>query len=181
MSGVFKDFAWLEGLRVHINHMGRGIGRFLISKAMEISRSKVIRLLIRKDNKPSLALATSLSFRQIDKIYYHEGTSKSFSEILKLSQARVGALICRSFKESWLRLYCCILKLQRNSRHVGCAMRVRCLLYCLLLEISVTFRAPQPLLRLKENKRDPTVWIYGQMDMVSKRVLPRLSFYLRFG
>ena len=103
MSGVFKDFAWLEGLRVHINHMGRGIGRFLISKAMEISRSKVIRLLIRKDNKPSLALATSLSFRQIDKIYYHEGTSKSFSEIsMSLGLRKTKETLQCGYMDRWI-------------------------------------------------------------------------------
>ncbi len=99
---VFEDFAWLEGLRVNISHRRRGIGRLLTLKAMEISRSKVIRLLIRKNNKPSLALATSLSFRQIDKIYYHGGTSKSFSEIsMSLGLKRAKETLQCGYMDGW--------------------------------------------------------------------------------
>lgn len=99
---VFKDFVWFEGLRVHKDYRRKGIGRLLTTKAMEISDGKTIRLLIHEHNKPSMALSTSLGFRQIDKIYYHSGREREFSKVvetLKLKKVKVD--LQKGYMDGW--------------------------------------------------------------------------------
>ncbi|MCE4608416.1 MAG: GNAT family N-acetyltransferase [Caldisphaeraceae archaeon] len=79
---IFKGFAWLEGIRVKQELRRKGIGIGLTRKGIEMSGMKVFRLMTNERNVPSIQLAKSLGFKEIDDIYYvHQGLEAEAREI----------------------------------------------------------------------------------------------------
>ncbi|MGQ9700802.1 MAG: GNAT family N-acetyltransferase [Candidatus Bipolaricaulaceae bacterium] len=66
---------WLEGLRVHPDHQGKGIAKTLARAQLELAlawHAHTIRLATVEANEPSLHIATELGFRPLARFFYAE-------------------------------------------------------------------------------------------------------------
>jgi ribosomal protein S18 acetylase RimI-like enzyme len=81
---LFEDFAWLEGVRVKQEIRRKGIGKLLARNAMDLSNKRVFRLVANEKNVPSIQLARSLGFREIDEFNFISfGMEASYDQIVK--------------------------------------------------------------------------------------------------
>ncbi|MGC9072347.1 MAG: GNAT family N-acetyltransferase [Acidilobus sp.] len=88
------DATWLEGIAVRPDIRRKGMGRQLALYAIELSGGSLFRVMASVRNVPSVSLANSLGFREVDRVYFSEGRRASPSEIareLGLTESRLPA------------------------------------------------------------------------------------------
>jgi predicted acetyltransferase len=100
---LFKEFSWLEGLRVREDSRRKGVATELTRMAIHLSGKKIIRLMILESNAPSRDLANKLNFMEIDRVYYKMGENMDFESLIKKYGLRkMGYTLKENFVDSWV-------------------------------------------------------------------------------
>lgn len=99
-----EDSYWLEGIAVSNDIRRKGVGRQLALHVIELTGGRVFRVMASERNVPSNALALSLGFKEVDRVYFSDGASYSAPELasrLGLSQGGADDLPGPGFVDSW--------------------------------------------------------------------------------
>ncbi|MGI0101577.1 MAG: GNAT family N-acetyltransferase [Nitrosotalea sp.] len=59
----FEKEAWVEGMRVHPQYRKKGFGTRMLNHAESVIQTRVIRLIIESENRPSMRLAESMGYK----------------------------------------------------------------------------------------------------------------------
>ncbi|MFN3346465.1 MAG: GNAT family N-acetyltransferase [Candidatus Bipolaricaulaceae bacterium] len=87
---------WLEGLRVHPDHQGKGIAKALAQAQLEralAQKPRTIRLATVEENVASLHIARALGFKEVARFFYLEADVEN--------RAFPSSLRPASFEEAW--------------------------------------------------------------------------------
>lgn len=85
---------WLEGLRVHPDHQGKGIAKALARAQLELAlarRAHTVRLATVEANEASLHIAKELGFRPAARFFYAEAEAQKPQESQRLQRPALSA------------------------------------------------------------------------------------------
>lgn len=165
---------WLEGLRVHPDHQGKGIAKTLARAQLELAlawHAHTIRLATVEANEPSLHIATELGFRPLARFFYAEAEVRKPENSPRLQQPALSA--AQKFLDSSPAL-------REGQNLIGLGWRFRSLSPELLAELAQkdalfsTGTPPQALLILLPDPYTPQTTAALAFLDGEEEVLPKL-------
>lgn len=99
-----KDGAWLEGMRVHPEFRGMGLGTMMMRHAESVAGRGILRLVVESENHRSIALVRSCGYELEEKwrLYCASPVAATSSAILALPSTPLGNdLSYSTYADSW--------------------------------------------------------------------------------
>lgn len=100
-----EDAVWMEGIGVSSDIRRKGVGRQLAAYVMDLTGGRVFRVMASERNIPSNALALSLGFKEVDRVYFSDGVRVSAPELarrLGLDEAHGASVEGPGYVDSWV-------------------------------------------------------------------------------
>ena len=85
-----KSLSKIQHICTLPNYRGHGIAKKLTKIAMDNSKTEFIYMTIREDNLPSIALATSLGFKMISKVWFVDHWTLTFGWMEQQEGSRIN-------------------------------------------------------------------------------------------